>query len=343
MTRGDARAAVQAVRDLLRVAPARLGQVQRSARLALEHGHPQLAARLLEQLPDTERDPALTVRAFLAAGLLDKVEGVLATAAPEAFGGRVDKAELWLEAGHPVRAAELGRAAAIAEPSPRAWLVTGRAELARGRWSQAASQLARVPRGVRAYPRARLALAKALRAQALDTLAAEVLARALRHTEEVALRTALAETRFGLGDLSAALGALGDGGDASPRLSAARASLLERAGRLEAANRIYRRLAPHSESLPESARARCKAERQLAKGKLQGAIGTLRKRAEQAPEDLASRVRLVELLVRAGDRTQARSRGDSLGPQLVRPAFRKRLQRALDEGEAPRPSARDGT
>lgn len=176
VARGDGGEAAEAVRALLAVAPARENEVRAAATTAMEGGRPLLAARLLDHLPRRPEDEALRVRALLAAGRAAEAEGVLTTAPPERFGGALEQASLFLEAGRPERAEELADAAVTAEPTPRGRLLRGQARLVLGRYDEAALDLSAVPAGTSSFVPARLALARALVAQGLVGLAAEMLA-----------------------------------------------------------------------------------------------------------------------------------------------------------------------
>lgn len=179
VARGDGAGAADAVEALLQVAPARQQEVRAAATAAMLGGRPLLAARLLDHLPRRPEDEALRVRALLAAGRTSEAEGVLATAPPERFGGALEQASLFLEAGRPERAEELANAAVIAEATPRGRLLRGQARLALGRYDEAALDLSAVPPGTSSFVPARLALARALEAQGSKGLAAEVLAASL--------------------------------------------------------------------------------------------------------------------------------------------------------------------
>ena len=173
----DAEAAGEAALALLRVAPVRTGDVREAATRALAAGKIGLAARLIGALPVREADTALRVRVALARGARGEAEGLLVLATPEALGGTVAQARLWLAAGRPERAYELAREAAALDGGPDADLVAGDAALAAGRFDDAATAFARVPAGTSAGPRARAGLAEVMRQAGMPALAAELLAR----------------------------------------------------------------------------------------------------------------------------------------------------------------------
>lgn len=170
----DAEAAGEAALALLRVAPVRARDVREAASRALEAGNVSLATRLIAALPVRESDTALRVRVALARGARSDAEGLLATAPPEALGGAVETARLWLAAGRPERAYELAREAAAIDGAPDAELVAGEAALAAGQLDDAAAAFARVPAEASGGARARAGLVEALTRAGMPALAAEV-------------------------------------------------------------------------------------------------------------------------------------------------------------------------
>lgn len=174
----DAEGAGEAALALLRIAPVRAQDVRDAAKLALAGGKIGLAARLVAALPSREADTGLRVRVALARGARGEAEGLLATATPEALGGPVATARLWLEVGRPERAYELAREAVALDGSPESELVAGQAALAAGHPDEAASTFARIPRDVSSSAQARSGLAEALRQAGMPALAAEVVAHA---------------------------------------------------------------------------------------------------------------------------------------------------------------------
>jgi tetratricopeptide (TPR) repeat protein len=173
----DAEAAGEAALALLRVAPVRAADVREAAVRALAAGKVGLAARLVSALPRRDADTVLRIRVALARGARGEAEGLLAVAPPEALGGDLEAARLWLAVGQPERAYELAREVAALHPAPDVELVAGQAALAAGSFDEAAAAFARVPGEAGAWPEARRGLAEALRASGLPALAGEVLAR----------------------------------------------------------------------------------------------------------------------------------------------------------------------
>ncbi len=176
----DAEAAGEAALALLEVAPVRRSDVRDAAARALEAGRIPLAARLVAALPTHDADLALRVRVALARGARDDAEGLLATATPDALGGAVATARLWLATGRADRAYELAREAVALEPGPESECVVGDAALAAGLYDEAATAYARVPRGASGHPAALRGLADALTRASLPALAADVRAHAPR-------------------------------------------------------------------------------------------------------------------------------------------------------------------
>jgi hypothetical protein len=195
---GDPREAFDAVRALVEVAPARTVEIRRAAEVALRHDRPDLALRLLEPLPPTRDDAALRIRTWIASGRASDAEALLAVTDAEALGGPLAKASLYLAARLPDHAAEAAALEVNAHPGPDAYDVAGRAALARGDYVRAAEALGRVPPGTRPFVGARVALAEALRAAGLSTLAEEALEHGLRAAspaEHDALEHEVAELR----------------------------------------------------------------------------------------------------------------------------------------------------
>lgn len=296
LLRNDVRTAARTVRHLMRVAPARADEIETVARAALDDGRPALAAALLEAMPRGLVEPELHVRALAAAGRFDRAEAVLASAPPAAFGGRIVEARLYLQAGMPERADELAELALITEPEPQAWLASGLAKLALGRYAEAAERLVEVPPGTRGFAEARVALAASLRARGLPALAGEVLSRSLEAggtDDALVLREALAEARLDAGDVDGALEAVAPMTGARGRV--ARARLLDRARRWDDAARTWAAIPADLPALDARSRARARAERALARGDRAGAIAILEHWLARAPEDDLARERL-ELL-----------------------------------------------
>jgi predicted Zn-dependent protease len=147
-----------------------------TARELAQRGHPALAARILSQLPITDDD----VRLRLELGLLladdARVELLLTTTAPSLLGGPLEVAEAYLRIGRPEHALDMlaeQDAAADVDPHRRA-LLRGEALLALGHPEQAALLLAAIPPASSYRERAMRALAQALEAAGMPTLAREV-------------------------------------------------------------------------------------------------------------------------------------------------------------------------
>lgn len=174
LVRRDREAAVRAARALLRVAPARADVVRRTARMLLARGDPVVAADLLDTLPRSEAPVALRVRAWVAAGRPDRAEALIAATSPQQVGGLAGQARLYLAVHQAGKAEEVAELAIALDHDPAALLVAGQAELAQGKWLEAAEHLARVPPGTSLTRQAHQALAEALRAQGLPALASEV-------------------------------------------------------------------------------------------------------------------------------------------------------------------------
>ena len=326
LAREDTSGATRAVDALLRVAPARSAEVTRVATAALADDRPVLAARLLDAVPESLVDTALRVRALARAGRLERAEAVLATALEERVGGPLGRARLYLTVRRADRAAEIADAVVATSSDPQAWLVAGLAHLDARREVEAAPLLARVPRGVRGYAESRVALASALDAQGLGTLAAEVLETALSGPvdDEGAVVEALAEHRMQRDDWGGAL-SLWEGRSGRPA-EVGRARTLDRAGRVREASEAYRALASDGHALPGAVRARARAEELLASEQPGEAISLLSRRVERAPDDLLARVRLAELLLAAGRAAEAREVASRTLALAIERPMRRRLE-----------------
>lgn len=319
--RRDALAAAQAVRALLEAAPARASEVRDAVRVALDTDHPELALRLLQALPG-EEDRESRLRAALLAGDRDRAEGILARWMPEGPTELLRVAEGYLAVGMPERAVELARVAMAADGGAPARRTLSAALRESGRTGEASLTAAPIAPGSQAWPSGPLALAEALRVAGRPGLAAETLARARRTRDAPALRLAHADAVAELGALDAALGLL-DG--EAPRVVAARARLLDRAGRVDDAASAYAALAVDAPGLDAATRGRVRAERQWANGQRDAAIATLRAQADHAPEDLWSRARLASMLRAEGEDGAAREVAAAALPLAIEPALRARL------------------
>jgi tetratricopeptide (TPR) repeat protein len=170
----DVEATADAALTLLRIAPARAADVREAATRALDAGRADLAARLVAAMPARDSDLPLRVRVALATGDLDATEGLLAITDPDALGGEVETARLWLGAGRTERALELAREAVRRQPGPAAQRLLGDAALAAGHPDEAAEAYARVRRDAPEWVDACRGLTEALRRAALPGLAADV-------------------------------------------------------------------------------------------------------------------------------------------------------------------------
>ena len=291
LERRDPLAAADSVRSLLEAAPARREEVRAAARIAIDQAQPELALRLLAALPDAPEDRSLRLRARIAAHDPEGAEALLARWMPVGAEELLEVADGYLEIGHADRALELAQVAARSGGGPNATLLLGRAHRAVGRPARAASLLAQIEPGSRAWPAAPIELALALRDLGRGAMAAEVLAYAQRRAGDEAIQLALSESRWEAGDAQGALAALeGDG----VRLAAARARLLDRMGRPDAATRAYAEL-PDDPALPTSPRVRAQAERATRAGDRERAIQLLRDHTMLAPEDEFTAARLRQL------------------------------------------------
>lgn len=175
---GNGDALADAVVQWLRVGPVDAATLQRCARTLLDAARPALAWRLLEGVPEESRDAALVLRALLATARFEEAAALLARERPDAFGGALVVAEAYLRAGQPAAALDVLDTFDVAatEDTPNARVLRGEANLALGRWLDAARLFASVPPASLYHARARAGLAHALRAQGLDGMAAEVAA-----------------------------------------------------------------------------------------------------------------------------------------------------------------------
>ena len=307
LSRGDGAGAAATVEALLQHSPARAVDVHRAAESALAGGHPTLAAGLLDAMPRTDDTALLRVRALLDAGRAEEVEGILMTTAPEAFGGELSLARLYLRAGRADRAEEIALGVSVTDrDNPEAWLVLGISRLALGSFGAAAADLAQVPRGAGGFAEARVAMAQVFVAQGLSAVAGELLGNALDGPSDdgALLRCALATIRSDRGDAEGALAVLADSSDS--RVIEARGHVLEAANRIEEAASLWASLPPTAADHSKAVQARIRAEKLAARGAYRSAILVLQQWAEEAPEDLMARARLAELLARAGRAEEAR-------------------------------------
>jgi tetratricopeptide (TPR) repeat protein len=263
--------------------------------LALRAGQPALAVRLLAPALDTPQNVVLWVRALVESGDQQEAATFLATVDSQRLGGVLDHVELLLEIGDVDVALRLLEAV---EPSPRVQYLKGRALLARGDYIEAAAVLADVPIGAASFEASRMAFARCSMSQDRQGAAAEALSQAPH--ESLAVRRMLAEIYLEEGDLRAGLRLF------DPKRPAERAALaefFERAGRFEEAAAYYANVEVRADDAPQL-RARASAEQLVSHGHPRSAIAILERWTTLAPDDLYSRVRLIELL-RADDRAEA--------------------------------------
>jgi len=172
--RGDADANARSIEELLRVAPARAGEVIQAAETLFEAGRPALAARVLSAVPKRSVDPQLLLRVLIAAGHRDRAEALLGTLPVESLGGALARARFFLLVGRPRRAREIAELEGALQASPEAALIEGLARLEQGEAGTAAERLMDVPRDASGYPEAQAALIRCLEGQGLEGLASEI-------------------------------------------------------------------------------------------------------------------------------------------------------------------------
>ncbi|MBX3250935.1 MAG: hypothetical protein KF901_27405 [Myxococcales bacterium] len=170
LTLGDPIAAEEALEALSRLVPTRQAEVEAAVRLALDGGRPALAAYLARR-PGV--DAALRLRAELAAGLQDEVEGALRVTPSDELGGAAAHAELYLAVDRPDLAAPLAESAlALGEVEARVSLA--RARLALGDVSGALEVIAQIPSESADRAESTRLLADALARAGMSGLAAEI-------------------------------------------------------------------------------------------------------------------------------------------------------------------------
>jgi thioredoxin-like negative regulator of GroEL len=139
------------------------------------------------------------------------------------------------------------------------------------------------------------------------------------------VRQALARFYVESGDLRAALRLFDP---KKPRERAELARVFERAGQFEEAAAYYAAVTVTPSSAPRL-RARASAEQLASRGLLQSAIAILEHWTDAAPEDLYSRVRLVELLVAEGRGAEAEAEGNRARLVVDDPGLRMHLDALL--------------
>jgi tetratricopeptide (TPR) repeat protein len=292
----------------------------RAAELALAAGQPALAARILGMERRTRHNTNLWLKALARSG--DRAEAVRYLASDEA--GRLASVEA--RAGELVQlgAGEqaLGLLAA-AEHSPNVQYTRGSALLYEGHYVEGAAALASVPSGTGAFESSRLALADCSAARGRRGAAIEALS--LTPHDSLPVREKIAYLLVDSGELRTALRLFDP---RQPDERAALASLFERIGRYEEAYAYYATVRVAPTSAPRL-RARAAAEQLTAQGLRPSAIAILEQWASVAPEDLYSRVRLVDLLRADRRLDEARSRGWQALPMIDDPILRVRLMQLL--------------
>lgn len=298
----------------------RASGAREAAQLALDTGRPALAARILRDALSTRDDIELWLRTLVASGDRKEAKRYLTGSMGEPGLTHERRAELLLEIAEPERALEL---LAPAAPSSEVRYTEARALLARGEYMDAAPILADIPLGTASFEAARLALADCSLSQGRAGAAAETLS--VTPHSSLAVRTKLAQIYLEQGDLRAGL-RLFDARRASDR--SALASIFERAGEFEEAAAYYATIKV-SPSADPHVRARSSAEQLAARGQEQAAIAVLKDWASFAPDDLYSRVRLVELLQMGGDSAAAQKLGQEALQLVDQPVLRAHLRKLL--------------
>lgn len=289
--------------------------------LALATGRPALAARLLEPAIDDPENIALWLRALVESGDRERAAAFLESAEGRRLGGALERASQLSAIGANVRAATM---LAAAGPSPRATYLKGRVALAEGDSLRAAEILARVPIGAASFEGSRLALVECAERLGRRGAAAEALSQAPHRSLPV--RRELAAFHLEQGDLRGAL-KLFDPKQPSDR--GALAEVFEQAGQLEQASAYYASLEASAAAEPRL-RVRASAEQLASRHRYRAAIAVLEPWTEVAPEDLHARVRLVELLIAAGQSEEALEKGRSALPFVDDAVLRARLRAMLE-------------
>lgn len=150
-------------------------RLNRAARLLLDQARPALALRVLELLPAEQREPGLELRALERAGSVSALEAWLVVHEPSSPEARLAAARSALLVGKEARASAILEADRLLQPeTPGLLLLSAEIASARGQYSLAADQFARVPSAARAGAEARVGLAGALTALGLPALAQEL-------------------------------------------------------------------------------------------------------------------------------------------------------------------------
>ena len=287
-----------------------------AAELALAVDQPALAARILKPQRNDPASVRLWLRALAMSGDREDAALYLSSGDAARFVSVEERATSLVELGSSERALEL---LAAAERSPQVEYTRGSAMLAQAEYLEAAEVLAGVPIGTSPYESSRLALAECAETRGRRGAAAEALSTTPH--DSLAVRTKLADLLVDVGELRAAL-RLFDPKQTGDR--AVLASLFERVGRFEEAHAYYATVKATTASAPRL-RARVAAEQLASRGLRKSAIAILERWASVAPDDLYSRVRLVELLNDEARSDEARQRGDEALPLIDDPTLRAHL------------------
>ena len=271
-----------------------------AATLALALERPALAARMLGGALGDTQNVSLWLEALARSGEDARAADYVSSGNAARTASVEDRADLLLALHEADRALRL---LAAAERSARVQHARGSALLARGDYVGAASILAAIPLGASPFESSRLALADCSLSKGRRGAAAEALS-TVPHAS-LAVRQKLAEIYVDEGDLREALRLF----DArQPRERAALAAILERAGQFDEAAAYYASVRV-SASNDRRVRARASAEQLASRGHVRGAIVILEQWASFAPDDLYSRVRLIELLQAERRDEEANRRG----------------------------------
>lgn len=287
-----------------------------AAALAMSLDQPALAARLLHRALSRKENVELWLAALRKSGERARAASYLASAAAARSASVEERATLLLGLHDEERVLRL---LAAAERSAQIQYARGSAFLARGDFLQAASTLAEVPLGAAAFDQSRIALAECSISQGRTGAAAEALSTA-PHASLLA-RQKLAEIYVDGGDLRAGL-RLFDATHSSER--AALAAIFERAGHYDEAAAYYASVKVDS-SQEARIRARASAEQLASRGLRRSAVAVLEHWTTAAPDDLFSRVRLVELLQAERRTKEAARRGEEALLVIDDPRLRAHL------------------
>jgi thioredoxin-like negative regulator of GroEL len=299
-------------------------RARKAGLLALRSGQPALAARLLESGLGDERNVQLWLQALVESGEQQRATAFLASADAARMTEVEDRADSLIRLHEGDRALEL---LAAAERSPRVQYARGVAFLARGDYLRAADTLADVPMGAASFEASRVALSECTTARGRPGAAAVALSST--PYSSLAVRRKLARIYIAEGELKAALRLF------DPKRAEERAELalvFERAGRFEEAAAYYAAVKVTSSTSPRL-RARATAEQLASRNLGRSAIAILEHWASTAPEDLHSRVRLVELLIAEGRGAEAEAIGNRALPFVDDPILRAHLDVLLRASE----------